>query len=105
MRRLAPAAHPPNRIPMCGLPPRRASSQQDKIADYVQNLLKQYDSNNDGSISNDEMAKMKSVPKGADADSNGQLSRDELTTYYGGGYKQPSTAPQNRPNPRNRVRA
>ncbi len=70
----------------------KSSSPQDRIANYVQDLLKQYDSNNDGSLSSDEQSKMKSVPKGADADSNELLSRDELMTYYGGGYKQPSTA-------------
>ncbi len=71
--------------------PVRKSSSEDRIADYVKNLLKQYDSDSDGSISADEQAKMKSGPKGADADSDGRLSRDELTSYYGGGYKKPTT--------------
>jgi Ca2+-binding EF-hand superfamily protein len=65
----------------------RSASAESRIADYVQNLLKQYDSDNDGSISAEEQSKMKSSPKGADADSDGKLSRDELTAYYGGGYK------------------
>ncbi len=71
--------------------PVRKSSSEDRIADYVKNLLKQYDTDSDGSISADEQAKMKSGPKGADADSDGRLSRDELTSYYGGGYKKPAT--------------
>jgi hypothetical protein len=35
---------------------------------------------------------MRSAPKSADADSDGRLSRDELTNYYGGGYRQSSSS-------------
>jgi Ca2+-binding EF-hand superfamily protein len=70
----------------------RSTSQESRIADYVQELLRQYDTNHDGSLSADEQSNMRSAPKSsADADSNGSLSRDELIGYYGGGFRQPSS--------------
>jgi Ca2+-binding EF-hand superfamily protein len=70
----------------------RPASVDKRIADYVENLLQQYDSDRDGTISTPEMEKMRSSPKGADSDSNGSLSRDELVAYYGGGYREGASA-------------
>lgn len=70
----------------------RRSSNEDRIANYVQDILRQYDANNNGSIDGDEKSNMRSAPNdAADADKSGSLSRDELISYYGGGYKQPSS--------------
>lgn len=76
----------------------RRSSNDEKMANYVQDILRRYDSNNNGAIDGDEKSNMRSAPsESADADKNGSLSRDELISFYGGGYKEQSSSDDSEP--------
>ena len=63
----------------------RGESDQRKFREYAQSLMNQHDKDKDGVLrkSSGEWDELKSDHQTADTDSNGQITVDELTTYFG----------------------
>ena len=49
---------------------------------YAEELIKKFDTNKDGELQEDELAKMRRKPEGADTDNDGGVTSDELIEYY-----------------------
>lgn len=62
-----------------------ANDETDRIAMYVEQLMKKYDTNSDKKLDSTELKEMRSVPRSGDLDKDGVLSYDELYTHYNGG--------------------
>ncbi len=76
------------------------SGDKDKVKKYAEGLLKQHDKNKDGMLQRDEWKELKTEHQGADTNSDGTITLDELSTriatYTGGGGSSPlssSTSP------------
>ncbi len=65
---------------------RRNSGPTDRVASYVKELIGKLDTDNDGSLTIEEVSTMRNPPpKSADADGDGILTYAELYAYYGDG--------------------
>ncbi len=79
-----------------------SSDSREKYAKYAASLIKNYDKDEDGKLSKEEVKKMRRPPIGADADSDGVITKDELidsltnntkATVSGGSSKDSKTEP------------
>lgn len=65
---------------------RKNSGPTDRVATYVKDLIGKLDTDEDGSLTMEEVSAMRNPPpKSADKDENGVLTYEELYGYYGDG--------------------
>lgn len=58
-----------------------SGKSDDRVLQYAEGLLKQYDANRDGVLQKSEWANMRGEPQRADRDNNGQITKEELARH------------------------
>ncbi len=70
-----------NASPPGGTPSGPAPAAGSMYVRYAQSLMKKYDRNGDGALTEDEWKNMSNNPQAADADHNGKVTVEELVNW------------------------